>query len=395
MKFNIEEYKIIKFSGLFDEEFYLKNYNVNINPIIHYLLYAWKEGNNPSKFFNTEFYLSQYKDVKDSNINPLIHYILYGKNENRLTGGEVFNKFKFENDFHSSPEIPSLETDKPIDILIPVYNCLRFLKSLLYSIYKNTNLPFRILICDDASTDKNVLNFLESVEKEKNNLILIKNNNNLGFVKTVNKLMRLAENHFVILNSDTEVPPFWLERLMYPIFYMKNVASTTPFTNAGLYCSFPEFLKDNRLYRNLSLKEIDKIFQLVDFKKTFIELPSGIGFCMGMNKNVVNEIGYFDEIFERGFGEENDWCQRAIEKGYKNIHVTNLFVYHKHGGSFLKKEKNRLIDKNTEILVKRYPSFPLQIKLLIENDKLKPLREEIKNKLAMNNNEIKTVNSDL
>ena len=222
---------------------------------------------------------------------------------------------------------------------------------------------------------------MENLEKEKNNVILIKNKENLGFIKTINKLMKLTENHFVILNSDTEVPPHWIERLMYPIFFMKKVATTTPFSNAGLYCSFPEFLKDNNLYKNLTLEEIDKIFQYVNFEKTYIELPSGVGFCMGMNRYVVDEIGYFDEIFDRGFGEENDWCQRAIENGYRNIHVTNLFVYHKHGGSFLKKEKNRLIDRNTEILVKRYPSFPIQIKLLIENDPLNHLRKKIIEKI--------------
>ena len=58
----------------------------------------------------------------------------------------------------------------------------------------------------------------------------------------------------------------------------------------------------------------------------------------------------FDEIFGKGYGEENDWCQRAIKKGYKNLHVTNLFVYHKHGGSFPSEEKQRLISKNLTVL---------------------------------------------
>ena len=33
------------------------------------------------------------------------------------------------------------------------------------------------------------------------------------------------------------------------------------------------------------------------------------------------------KTFGKGYGEENDWCQRAIEKGYKNVHVENLFVF--------------------------------------------------------------------
>ena len=60
---------------------------------------------------------------------------------------------------------------------------------------------------------------------------------------------------------------------------------------------------------------------------------------MGINREVLQEIGNFDaKTFGKGYGEENDWCQRAIEKGYKNVHVENLFVFHNHGGSFKSEE---------------------------------------------------------
>ena len=150
MNFNIEQYKIVKFSGLFDEDYYSKNYNIKTDPIVHYLHYGWKEGKNPSKYFNTNFYLSKYKDVRSSNINPLIHYILHGKNEKRSTCELPIKKENSDDYFYSAPQIPALKTDRPIDILIPVYNGLKFLKPLIESIYKNTFIPFRLLVCDDA-----------------------------------------------------------------------------------------------------------------------------------------------------------------------------------------------------------------------------------------------------
>ena len=43
---------------------------------------------------------------------------------------------------------------------------------------------------------------------------------------------------------------------------------------------------------------------------------------MGMNRNVINEIGFLDEeSFGKGFGEENDWCQRAAKKYYYNLYL--------------------------------------------------------------------------
>ncbi|OYY26089.1 MAG: hypothetical protein B7Y63_09680, partial [Sulfurovum sp. 35-42-20] len=273
--------------------------------------------------------------------------------------------------------VPKFNTTKAIDIIIPVYNGKEYLVPLFESILKNTSMPFRLLVADDKSSDSEVLPLLHKIKNDNPNItiILIENEINLGFIKTVNKLAALTENHFVLLNTDTEVPPFWIERLMYPIFEMDTIASTTPFTNAGTICSFPNYLEDNTIVEGFNVKQVDSVFQYVNFKKTFIEIPTGVGFCMGVNKNLVDKIDMFDEVFGKGYGEENDWCQRAIENGYKNIHVTNLFVYHKHGGSFSSEEKQQLIRNNLSILNKKHPTYDEQVQSLILKNDLALLRE--------------------
>ena len=83
------EYKIIKKSGLFDEQYYLKTYEdvrkADSDPIKHYVKNGWKEGRNPSERFDTNFYLENYPDVRDAGINPLVHFIWYGSKEGRST----------------------------------------------------------------------------------------------------------------------------------------------------------------------------------------------------------------------------------------------------------------------------------------------------------------------
>lgn len=238
-------------------------------------------------------------------------------------------------------------------------------------------MDYRIIMCNDKSSDDKVLPLLKQLKNENRHIdiTLLENEQNLGFIKTVNKLVKYTNNHFVLLNTDTEVPPFWIERLMYPIFEMKNIASTTPFTNAGTICSFPNYLEDNSIFENMTVEELDKYFQYVNFEKTHIEIPTGVGFCMGVNKKLVDKIGMFDEVFGKGYGEENDWCQRAIKNGYKNLQVTNLFVYHKHGGSFSSKEKQQLIRNNLAILNKKHPTYDKQIQSLIFKDELATLRK--------------------
>ena len=82
-----ESARIVKASGLFDEEYYLDTYvdvkMIGMDPVKHYLEFGWKEGRNPSAEFDTQFYLSEYKDVKEAGINPLLHYIKSGKEEGR------------------------------------------------------------------------------------------------------------------------------------------------------------------------------------------------------------------------------------------------------------------------------------------------------------------------
>lgn len=285
--------------------------------------------------------------------------------------------------FHRDSKVINIPIQKPIDIIIPIYNGYEFLQKCLESLVKNTTIPYRLILIDDKSTDERVKSFLRQFKKrfEKSSLLLIENEENIGFIKSVNKAAGLVQNHFVILNTDTEVPPDWLQRLVYPILKYPKIASTTPFTNAGTICSFPNFNEDNELYLGLDVETLDKYFQTVDFDDNFVEIPTGVGFCMAFNKEVYDKIGLFNEIFGKGYGEENDWCMRAMKLGYKNIIVTNLFVYHKHGGSFTNQEKQKLLQRNLQILQTLQPEYEHLVERFVKSDPLKQIRELLKAKI--------------
>lgn len=80
-----KDYTVILNSNEFDYDYYINNYNITEeDPILHYINEGVKLGYNPSKNFDTSFYLANNADVNRSNINPFVHYILYGKDEKRL-----------------------------------------------------------------------------------------------------------------------------------------------------------------------------------------------------------------------------------------------------------------------------------------------------------------------
>lgn len=80
---NWRDYWIIKRSGLFDPIYYLMNNpdvrRADIDPLMHFVKYGWKENRNPSNEFSISFYSKNINGLGTNNINPLIHYIKYGK----------------------------------------------------------------------------------------------------------------------------------------------------------------------------------------------------------------------------------------------------------------------------------------------------------------------------
>ncbi|MDD6194913.1 MAG: glycosyltransferase [Lachnospiraceae bacterium] len=263
-------------------------------------------------------------------------------------------------------------SDTLIDVIVPIYNGYDYLVHLFQDLPK-TKMNCRFILVDDKSPDERVRELERVFVANHDNAVLLENEKNYGFVKTVNNGLEISTGHVALVNTDTELPEGWLERLMEPILKDETIGSTTPFTNSGTIFSFPNFCYNNRIYLGKSVDEIDSFFQKI--RPRYVEAPTGVGFCMGMNRKAIDKIGVLDyETFERGFGEENDWCQRAKSCGFKNVYVENLFVYHRHGGSFVSQEKQQLITEHLQRLSKKFPYYNAQVQQFIEDDPNKKVR---------------------
>ena len=105
---------------------------------------------------------------------------------------------------------------EPVDIVIPVFNGTQHLTRLFATLFDRTDPMHRFLLADDASTDPATLALLQAASVRPN-VTLLRGKSNLGFVANVNRAMAEARGHVALLNTDTEVPPGWLDRLMRPI----------------------------------------------------------------------------------------------------------------------------------------------------------------------------------
>ena len=260
-------------------------------------------------------------------------------------------------------------------IIVPVFNALEHLETCLDSITRTVPHDTQVLLIDDASTDANVRPLLQSwVNEAKAYRRLLVNDKNQGFVATANHGLRLAETDVVLLNSDTEVTTGWLQCLAACFDSSDSIATATPWSNNGEIVSIPTFCAHNPAPR-----DPDAIARTIRScgKPGYPELPTAVGFCMAVSLRAIHRIGLFDEdTFGRGYGEENDFCQRAEQAGFRNVLCDNAYVVHHGGASFgplgLKPDEDSM-----QRLLAKHPRYQQKVSEFIREDPLAPRRQEI------------------
>lgn len=320
--------------------------------------------------------------AKSYGIKILLRKIVY-KVKDAFTSERESLRF---NDFllravQTSPPPRCEAADKSIfDIIVPVYNGYEYVVDCIASVLAGTQ-NCRLIIINDASTDPRIgpfLNSIKTIPEQGIEVIVRHHEENAGFVGSVNHGYRYVQNHFVILNTDTIVPKCWIRRIMTPIIENEEtIASVTPFSNSASICSFPVSCENNKLYKDLPLDTLDAYFDLygpVEPEK----IPTGVGFCMAMNKKVVDRIGLFDkETFGKGYGEENDWCMRAFKTGFQNVMAMNVFVFHKGTASFTEDYKDNSLGKNLAKLNGMHREYLPMVHDFIRKDSIKDVRDTL------------------
>ncbi len=255
-------------------------------------------------------------------------------------------------------------------VVIPVYNGIQHLKVLIPSLFRNTDIPHKFVFVDDCS-NKETADFLADAIKGRDDCVLIRNEKNLGFVRSVNRGAEKALEScgsFVMLNSDTEVPSGWLGRLMKPVFEDEGIASVTPLSNRATVFSFPSIdsSEGNDLFlREFGLEGINEAIRNSGAGK-YIDTPTGHGFCMAVSGRVWKKLGGLNsELFGRGYGEENEWSLRAEQYGFRNIILPDLYVAHHESGSFTSEERKKNIAASQQIISVMYPDYNRRIQEFI------------------------------
>jgi len=267
-------------------------------------------------------------------------------------------------------ELKKENAKKELTIIVVNYNCRLIVQNCIYSILQNVkNIQYEVIVVDNNSND----NSLILIEKNFKDCILIRNDKNNGFAKAVNQGFKIAKGEILlILNPDVKILPASIEKAIHFLEDNPNVAILLPKLlnpDGSLQYSCRTFYDlPTILLRRTFLKKIfpnhskikEHLMLNYDHEKPR-EVDWGLGACMFIRKNAIEDVNLMDERFFLYF-EDVDLCWRMKEKGWKVIYFPKSVMIHAHLRHSAKGLFNRA----------KWEHFVSFLKFCIKHGRLKP-----------------------
>jgi GT2 family glycosyltransferase len=203
-------------------------------------------------------------------------------------------------------------------IIIPVFNQMSYTRQCLDHLMKYTEIPFELIIIDNASTDGTAA-FLCGVRAT-----VLTNATNRGCAGAWNQGIAVSQGQYVVLlNNDVLVTPGWLEGLV-------------AFMAATGHGIVSPAVREGQL--NYDLLAYAEAFTRACARAT---RPEVTGCCMVIAREVFERVGLFDEEFHAGTFEDIDFLWRA-RRAAVTMAMTGAVLVH-HFGQVTQREVRQLL----------------------------------------------------
>ncbi len=263
---------------------------------------------------------------------------------------------------------------KKCDIIIPIYNSPEWVKMCVYALYKNTPREYmgKVLLMNDNS-DELTCQCLENLKRKYPNVEIYKNEENLGFIKNVNKGMEKTEaDYILLLNTDCLLSKNTIPKLIDHMEQNKKIGLICPISSnaANLSYDIPE---------NYSYMQVDELFY-ENFKGMNFDACTVVGNCLMITKECKDKVGYLDEVYGMGYGDETDYQFKAHSKGFEAKVAIDTYVYHKSEVSFgTSPEKQKKLEHNRSIFFERWgKEYEKKMAEYQKNDPIKYIKDNLK-----------------
>ena len=215
-----------------------------------------------------------------------------------------------------------------VSIIIPFFNQHEVTWLALKALELNCDhyIDFEVILVDDFSEiNDNFYNSLKGVQ-------LIRNNENLGFLKSSNKGAFKAKGDFIVfLNNDTQIQKGWLKelidllekhsdagavgsKLIYPDNTLQEAGGII--WNDATGCNYGKG-REHSLPQYNFVREVDYCS----------------GASLAISKSLFTKLGAFDETYSPAYFEDTDLCFKVRQAGLKVLFQPKSVVVHMEGTS--------------------------------------------------------------
>jgi GT2 family glycosyltransferase len=210
-----------------------------------------------------------------------------------------------------------------VTIVIPAWNEWALTRACLETLRPTLGVRDQVVVVDNGSRDGTG----EGLRRYPW-VTVVAHEQNTGFAAGCNSGAAVAAGDVVVfLNNDTLLPARWLDGLLAP-FADPTVAATGPRSN---FVSGPQLVEQVPY-------AADHVADLQRFARTWRSEHRGqtsettrlVGFCLAVRREVLEQVGGFDEAFGIGGAEDDDLCLRLLDAGHRLLIAHESFVHH-HG----------------------------------------------------------------
>lgn len=216
--------------------------------------------------------------------------------------------------------------DELASILVLCCNQIEYSRQCLDSVRRQTRPPYELIIVNNGSTDGTAA-LLDGVRQWTGpaRVEVITNEKNVGYPAGCNQALARARGRYVVfLNNDTVVTAGWLDRLIACSLYdWPQVGMVGAVTN---YSRPPQQIAVD--YADLGGLEGFAARRRRAFSGQALAVERLTGFCLLARREVLEQIGGYDEQFGLGFFDDDDLSVRALKAGFRLLVALDVFVHH-------------------------------------------------------------------
>ncbi|HEX6191875.1 MAG TPA: glycosyltransferase family 2 protein [Chitinophagaceae bacterium] len=260
-----------------------------------------------------------------------------------------------------------LDSSPKIAIVILNWNGRKYLQQFLPSVVSTQYGNLELVVADNGSSDDS----LEFLAANYPDVRIIQLKKNYGFAKGYNEALKMVSApYYMLLNSDVEVEPGWLQPMLSLLEGDQTIAACQPKIRSYHYRHFFE-------YAGAAGGWLDKfgypfakgrVFDICEEDRGQYDQSEPVFWASGaalfIRSEVFHQMKGFDEYFF-AHQEEIDLCWRMQLSGYRIYSCPASVVYHVGGGTLPRGNsmKTYLNFRNNLIMLSK--NLPLRKKLWV------------------------------